>query len=259
MRKQKEKIGKDRITITLRKDLLPFLDHFVDGEKIRNRSHAIEYILGKHLGLGIQGAVILAGADENHILQAMTQVRHRTIIAYIFDLLKDHGIAEVYMVIDKYGAAVKEYIGDGSQWKMRVTYIEDTESRGTGYGLLLAKQYLKQTFLFMYSDMLAEINLSDFVEHHQQAGEIGTVALTYNKAPEKHYGVARMEGNTVVEYMEKPGETGKHGLANAGIYLFEPEIFDYLSETTGSLERDILPKVASERKLIGYPFQGKWL
>lgn len=257
MNKQNDKPGKDRITITLRKDLLPLVDNFVDGEKIRNRSHAIEYILGKHLGLGIQGAVILAGADENGVVHALTQVRHRPVIEYTFDLLKSNGIREVIMVIGKKAAPLKEYLGDGSQWRMRITYIDDVESTGTGHALSLVKSYITQTFLLMYSDMLADINLNDFVEHHQQAGTVGTVALTYKKSPEQ-YGVARMEGNKIVDYEEKPGEDSKHGLVNAGMYLFEPEIFQYLKPSDPSLEQDVLPQVATAQQLTGYPFQGEW-
>ncbi|MBI2410652.1 MAG: nucleotidyltransferase family protein [Candidatus Kerfeldbacteria bacterium] len=249
--------GKDRITITLRKDLLPLLDKFVDGERIRNRSHAIEYILGQHLGLGIEQAVIFAGADTAHTVHTLTQIRHRPIIGYIFDMLKNHGIRNIIFVVDEYGTPLREYIGDGKQWGLHVEYVQGPHAEGTGSTLTLVKPLIHQTFLLLYSDVLADINLSDYVEHHRQSEAVGTVALTYKKSPE-HYGVARMEGNKIVEYVEKPGEDSKHGLVNAGIYVFEPEIFEYLTSDAVSLEKDVLPQVAKTGYLIGYPFQGKW-
>ena len=50
-----------RLTITLRGDYLTQLDTLVDGNKIRNRSHAIEYLLGRTLGVGRTKALVLAG------------------------------------------------------------------------------------------------------------------------------------------------------------------------------------------------------
>lgn len=249
---------KARITITLRQDLLPLLDHFVDGQNIRNRSHAIEYILGQHLGVGIEHAVILAGADSNGVVHALTEVRKRTVIAYTFEMLRAHNIRNVILVIDKHGQPLKDLIGDGGQWGLRVVYVENAESNGTAQALFQASQFVKGTFLLVYSDTLADINLSDFVEHHKQGNLVSSVALTYNRNPEEQYGIARMEGNRVVEYSEKPGKDGKHGLVNAGVYICEPKIFEYITPETRSLEQEVLPKIAKDNNLLGYPFQGKW-
>jgi mannose-1-phosphate guanylyltransferase/phosphomannomutase len=248
---------KARITITLRQDLLPLLDHFVDGKNIRNRSHAIEYILGKHLGMGIQHAVVLAGVDEHGTLPALTHVRNRPAIAYTFEMLRAHGIRNVILVVNKNGQPLKDLVGDGAQWGLRVVYVEDQEGSGTAHALSLVAPFVKQTFLVIYSDMLADINLSDFVENHKQGGLVCSVALSYNRSPEQ-YGVARMEGTRVVEYSEKPGKEGKHGMMNAGLYICEPKIFDYITKDTHSLEKEVLSKIAADKNLLGYPFQGKW-
>lgn len=249
--------GKARVTITLRNDLLPLLDNFIDGEKIRNRSHAIEYILGQHLGLGIRHVVIFAGSDENKNVSALTRVQNRPVIAYLFDSLKSFGIKDVILVVDEYCQELKKYLGDGAQWGVNITYIENDHNSGTACALAIVQPRIEHTFMLIYSDQLADINLNDFVENHQQSNAVGTVALTYSKSPEE-YGVARMEGNKIVEYSEKPGKESKHGLVNAGVYIFEPKIFEYMESGAQSLEKDVLPHVASTGLLAGYPFQGKW-
>lgn len=249
---------KARITITLRQDLMPLLDHFIDGKNIRNRSHAIEYILGQHLGVGIQHAVVLAGGDSNGIVHALTEVKNRSVIAYIFEMLRAHNIRNVVLVIDQHGQPLKELIGDGSQWGLRVVYIENNQNAGTAQALSLASAFVKGTFLVVYSDTLADVNLSDFVEHHKQGGLVCSVALTYARNPEEEYGVARMEGNRVVQYSEKPGKEAEHGLVNAGLYICEPKIFDYIGSDARSLEKEVLPNIAADNNLLGYPFQGKW-
>lgn len=249
--------GKARITITLKQDLLPLLDNFIDGERIRNRSHAIEYILGQHLGIGLQQAVIFAGTDNDGTIHALTQVKNRSIIAYQFDMLKEFGIRNVLLVIDENGGPLKKYLGDGEQWKMHITYVHDTERKGTAHALKLTQPLIEHTFVLLYSDVLADVNLSDMVEYHTNTGSAATIALTY-KRDAGNYGVARMEGNSIVEFDEKPGESGRHGLVNAGMYVFEPTIFDFIGKGTHSLEKDILPKMAKNNVLTGYPFQSRW-
>jgi len=248
--------GKDRITITLRKDLLPLLDRFVDGDRIRNRSHAIEFILGQHLGLGIQHAVILAGSEKDTV-HALTRVRNRPVIAYLFDMLKEHGIRDVLIVVDKNGDKLREYLGNAMQWGLKVEYIEDTVASGTAHALSLVQSKISQSFLLIYGDVLADLNLNDFLEYHQQCDTGATVALTYKKAS-GDYGVARMEGSRVASFEEKPGETGDHGLVNAGIYLLDKTIFNYMKEDSKSLEDEVLPAMAAAGALCGYPFHGKW-
>lgn len=250
--------SKARITITLRNDLLPRLDNFIDGENIRNRSHAIEFILNQQLGVGIETAVILAGADHNNVVHALTRIRKRATIEYTFELLKKFGIRDVIIVIDRYGEELKSFVGDGSQWGVRAQFAHDGDSIGTAHALLPVRQFVRGSFVVIYSDTLANLNLGDMVEHHEQNNLTATVALTYRRSPEERYGVARMEGSKVLEYSEKPGKEGKHGLVNAGVYIFESTIFDYITENTKSLEKEVLPLLAEKKKLAGYPFQGKW-
>ncbi|MBI3291068.1 hypothetical protein HYZ76_02180, partial [Candidatus Falkowbacteria bacterium] len=54
-------MDRNRLTITLKKDILKQLDEYIDGARIRNRSHAIEYVLSKYFAPKIKKAVILAG------------------------------------------------------------------------------------------------------------------------------------------------------------------------------------------------------
>lgn len=249
--------SKDRITITVRKDLLATLDNFIDGEKIRNRSHAVEYILSQHLGLGISTAVILAGSDADGNVHALTRVRNRPVIAYTIDMLKENGIRNVIILIDDEGTELEKYIGDGKQWGVKATYVKGKPSKGTAHALSQIASMLDETFILIYGDVLIDVNLNDFLEYHQQAEGLMTMALTY-KHKLGEYGVARMEGNKILEYEERPDPESLHGLVNAGLYLIEPKVFGYLEKTEGSFETSLLPVLAERKKLIGYPFQGKW-
>lgn len=249
--------GKARITITVRKDLLPMLDNFIDGEKIRNRSHAIEFIVSQKLGLGVSKALILAGDLNPQNPEPLVRIHNRPVISYLIDQLRTFGITNLVMVIDESSQPLKDFLGDGSAWGVSVTYLEDT-ARGTAKAMLLAKGLLKEPFVLAYSDVLADINWQDFIDYHKHHRGIGTIALAYSRRPED-FGVVKLQGAKIVDFVEKPSNKEVVGLVNSGIFVFEPKVFEYIENTGGaSLEKQVLPKIAKDGRLIGYPFQGKW-
>lgn len=249
--------GKARITITLRKDLLPLLDNFIDGEKIRNRSHAIEFMVSQKLGLGINKALILAGDLNPTNPEPLIRIHNRPVILYLIEQLKSFGITNIIIVIDETGRPLREYLGDGHAWGVSLTYLEDA-ARGTAKAVLLARGLLKQPFVLAYSDVLADINWQDFIDYHKTHRGVGTIGLAYSRKPEE-FGVVKLQGAKIVDFVEKPSNKEVVGLVNSGIFLFEPKVFEYI-ESSGatSLEKHVLPKIAKDNRLFGYPFQGKW-
>ncbi|MBI2141594.1 NDP-sugar synthase [Candidatus Woesearchaeota archaeon] len=86
-----------------------------------------------------------------------------------------------------------------------------------------------------------------------------TIALTTVDNPSM-YGVARMQGGKILEFVEKPKkDEAPSNLINSGLYMMEPEVLDYIkSDGFSMLEKDVFPKLAQEGKLFGYPFSGQW-
>jgi NDP-sugar pyrophosphorylase family protein len=91
---------------------------------------------------------------------------------------------------------------------------------------------------------------------HKENKALATVALTTAKDPSK-YGVVKLKGSRIVEFVEKPLKPPSN-LINAGLSILEPEIFDYVPEGPGSMEKEIFPKLAKEGRLYGYSFDGQW-
>ena len=259
---------REKITITLRDDLLKKVDEIVDQDKIRNRSHAIEYLLSQSFLSNIDAALILAGGKGSKMKplteklpKPLLPIQGKPILEHQIELLKACGIKEVSIVIGYLGEKIKQHFGDGSRFGVRITYIEqDAKEIGTGHALYLARNFLSsKRFCMLYGDILAEINLADCVEYHTTSNALATVALTSIKYP-SFYGVAKLRGEKVVEFTEKPKEKDELSrVISAGIFCFEPEIFGKLSPAKDlALERDVFPKLAKEGKLTGYLFEGKW-
>lgn len=255
-----------RLTITLKKDLLPYLDQTIDGAKIRNRSHAIEYILSQNLGPKIKKVLILAGGEGTkmrpltyELPKSMILVKDRPILEYIIESLRESELRDISILIGKLGDKIKAHFGGGSRFGVKISYIPENEASGTGGALRIAKKYFNEPFILIYGDILTHINFSDLIEFHKSHEGLVTVALTSIEDPSE-YGTVRLHGSQVVDFIEKPQKGKSHShLISAGIYVINPEAFKYIpSKGHSALEKDVLPKLIQEKKLYGYPFESKW-
>ncbi len=256
---------KERITITLDTSVLSEVDSFIDGFKIRNRSHAIEYLVMKSLKLsGPKKAVILAGGKGTRlrpityeIPKPMVPVQGRPILEHLINLLRKYDIRDVTLSIGYLGEKVKEYFGDGSKWGIKIRYVEEKEPLGTAGSLYYAREWLDEPFIMLNGDNLINIDLLSFFHFHKKHGGLATIALTTVEDPTS-FGVAVLEGPRITRFVEKP-KVPISNLISVGVYVLEPAVINMLDGKPTSMEYDIFPKILEKGKLMGYPFEGQWL
>lgn len=256
---------KERVTFTIENGILAQVDKTIDGYKIKNRSHAVELLLLKALGdKKIRKALILAGGKgerlkpiTDEIPKPMLPVQGKPILQHVIDLLKKYGVSEVYLSIGYKGEKIKEYFGDGNRFGLKITYIEEKQPMGTAGPLRLARPYLTETFIMCNADELKEIDLTDMYLFHKENNALATIALTTVPDPSA-YGVARLQGNRIAEFIEKPKDPPSN-LINAGLYILEPEVIEMVPEGQSMLEHAIFPKIAKLGRLYGYSFTGQWI
>jgi mannose-1-phosphate guanylyltransferase len=261
-------MNRERLTITLRNDLLKALDGEIDGEKLRNRSHAIEYFLSRSLGIRGTKVLILAGgkpvyfeSEKKTLPKTMVKIAGKPLLEQTLLRLKAAKLTEVYISIGEGGEIIENYFGDGSQLGLDISYIrQKSNSQGTAQPLLQAREYFDSDFLLLYGDVWNDIDFNDFLEFHRaQKTAVCTMALTSTESVNM-WGLAKLQGNKVVEFEEKPKNPKTFSrLVNAGIYLMGPEIFKLIGAKSNKLESDVFPRLAEEGKLFGYPYEGLWL
>ena len=257
---------KERITITLDKDLIGQIDKRIDGNIIKNRSQQIEVLLAKDLGTyRPEKAVILVGGKGTRlrpltykIPKCMIDVHGKTLAEHLFDLMKKYGIRDIILSAGYMKEKVKEYYGDGSKFGVNITYVEEDEALGTAGPLRLAKKYLNDSFIVTNGDELKNFNIPRMFRLHKRKNALVTIALTTVTDPSQ-YGVARLSGSRILEFVEKPKkEKAPSNLINAGFYIMEPEVVDMIPGGFSMLEKDVFPKLAREGKLRGFPTAGQW-
>src|SRR3990167_4604367 len=255
---------KERVTITLDSELIQQIDKRVDGNIIKNRSRQIELLLTKSLGTyRPEKAVILVGGKGTRLRpltlntpKCMMNVQGRTIAEHLFDLLKKYGTRDVILSTGYMKEKIKEHYGDGSRFGVNITYVEEDEPLGTAGPLKLAKAHLKDSFIVTNGDELKNINIPRMFRLHKRKDALGTLALTTVEDP-SHYGVARLDGSRIIEFVEKPTNPPSN-LINAGFYILESEVIDMIPNGFSMLEKDVFPKLAKLGRLRGFPFAGQW-
>jgi NDP-sugar pyrophosphorylase family protein len=255
---------KERITVTLDTNLIRQIDKRINNIDIKNRSQEIELLLAEALGTNIPGkAVLLVGGKGTRLKpltdktpKALLEVRGKAVTEHLFDLLKKYGIREVIFCTGHLKEKIRDYFGDGSKFGMNVGYVDEDEPLGTAGPLKMAKNMLKDSFIVSNGDELKNINIPRMFRLHRRKNALATIALTTVDDP-SHYGVARLDGSRIVEFVEKP-QNPPSNLINAGFYIMEPEVIGMIPDGFAMLEKDVFPKLAKLGRLRGFPFSGQW-
>ena len=213
----------------------------------------------------VDKAFILAGGEGTRmrpltydIPKALIPIHGKPMIQYQMELVQTVGVGEVILSIGYLGGQVREAFGDGSGFGIDITYVEEDTPLGTAGPLRLARDKLCGGPFFMFNgDVLTDINLEEFTGFHESQGRAATIALTPVEDV-SNYGVVRMDGDRITEFLEKTSQVKDSNLINAGIYLLEPEVIDIVPEGKSMIETDVFPILASQGNLAGYSGDYRW-
>lgn len=150
------------------------------------------------------------------------------------ELLKKHRFSDVTANIHYYPEQIENYFGDGSAFGVNLAYSFEEELLGTAGGVkwMAGKiARVNDAFLVLSSDALTCINLERMVEYHKSKKALATIALA--RVPDvSEFGIVIQDPDgKVIGFQEKPKpEVAQSDLANAGIYIFEPEVLDLIPD-----------------------------
>ena len=167
------------------------------------------------------------------IPKPVAPVLNRPIVAWIADLLSEHGFREVVANVSYLPEQIREVLGDGSDFGLEVTYSEEPEPLGTAGGVGKVRDFLSRTdsFLIISGDALTHIDLGAMREAHDANVERGAIATLATKRVEDttQFGVVITdEEGRIHGFQEKPEPPeALSDLANCGIYMFRREVFDH--------------------------------
>jgi glucose-1-phosphate cytidylyltransferase len=228
-------------------------------------------------------ALILAGGLGTRLREEtefkpkpMVEVAGRPILWHIMKNLSQQGVRDFCVATGYKGDVIKDYflnyharnnditidlgqqstliqhgLHDESNWL--VTVSNTGESTMTGGRVFKARKYLDgDKFLCTYGDGLADIDLEKLLKFHNKHGKLATVTTV---KPLSRFGLMEVDDSGAVKrFREKPV---MDGWVNAGFFIFEPKIFEYLNEEC-TLEEEPLARLAADGQLAAYRHEGFW-
>ncbi len=225
--------------------------------------------------------VLLAGGlgtrlreETEYRPKPMVEVGGRPILWHIMKLYEHHQFDEFVVCTGYKGEVIKDYflnyearnndvtvrLGEPSSltyhgaheatdWTVTVAYTGELTMTG-GRVFRVAKYLDNETFMVTYGDGLSDVDIAELVKFHRAHGKLATVTTV---RPPSRFGVMdiRPDG-TVEQFREKPQADG---WVNAGFFVFEPGVLDYLDDSC-VLEQRPLQQLAADGQLIAYRHEG---
>lgn len=245
---------KKKISITINEKTLQDIDSIIDNIYIRNRSQAIEHLVKNALGEN-KTAVILLGGNEEHIkigkdeYRPTAKIKNNAVIELAIKKLRENNFKTIFIVA-RHDLLTKlfEMLRDGTDYGVKINYIEEKSSNGTADSLRALKGRINTNFLAVYGDIIFnKINIEELWNDHIKQNAVATIMLTTSSKPSEK-GTVKVEGNKVLAFTQKPKKSDIY-LVFSPIFVTEPQIFEY---TGHSLEFNVFPELAEKGLLNGH-------
>ena len=177
-------------------------------------------------------ALILSGGEGTRLrpithtsAKQLIPVANVPILFYGLQAIRDAGIREVGIVVGSTADEIRAACGDGSDWDVEITYIEQDAPRGHAHAVLVSRDFLRDDDFVMYlGDNVLIEGITGFVQEFERHKPNAQIFLAKVREPER-FGVAVLDGDRVVNLVEKPKEPISD-LALVGVYLFDHTIHD---------------------------------
>jgi len=208
----------------------------------------------------------------------MVEIGGKPILWHIMKTYSQFGFNEFVVLLGYKGYFIKEYfanyflhqsdvtidISDGSlevhnnssePW--RVTLLDTGLHSMTGGRIKRAQKLVgDEPFLLTYGDGVADINITELIRFHKKHGKIMTIT---SAQPDGRFGALNIDDkNQVREFKEKP--KGDGSWINAGYFVCESKVFDYITEGDGTIfEQSPLKNLAKNGEIYAYKHSKFWM
>ena len=226
--------------------------------------------------------VLLAGGlgtrmreETEYKPKPMVEIGGRPVLWHLMKSFSHFGLNEFVVCTGYRGDVIKDYflnydarmndftahLGSASRIEMhgllnevelRVTVADTGSHTMTGGRVKRIQKYVEGRFIVTYGDGLADVDVAQLLKFHESHGKLATVTTV---RPLSRFGVMDLDANGKVERFREKPQTDDY--VNAGFFVFEPEVFDFLDEEC-VLEQAPLEKLANLGELMAYRHEGFW-
>jgi len=166
-------------------------------------------------------------------------IANKPMSQYCIESIKEAGITDIAIIIGGLGAnKVRECYGNGENFGVNITYVEQDEPRGIAHAIRLCKEFVNnEKFLVFLGDNIIQKPIRDFVGNFSKSDYDATVLLCQVDNPSR-FGIADVENEKIIKITEKPKKPTSN-LAVTGIYLLTPLIFEVIDNLKPSWRNEL--------------------
>lgn len=198
--------------------------------------------------------------------KALIEVGGRPLIEYALATLVRSQVREAIVNLHHHGSLIREHLGDGAGFGLRLRYSEEEPLLGSGGGIRKARAWLEgNDFATLNADTIIDLDLREVLPLHRSRRAIATLVLRKD-ADMEAYGVIRTdEEDRVVQFLDTPARGCTPGRGEAfmytGVQVLSPRIFDYMDHPGAfSITAKTYPRLLEAGEtVLGYRFGGRWL
>ena len=212
----------------------------------------------------VKGVIIAAGKGTRllplteKVPKVMLEVGGKPIIGHIMNLMKSAGITDIIITTCHLSQTIQDYFSDGKDFGVSLLYTKEKELVGNAGGIKTLGDFIAETFVVIYGDNIADVDLAEMIRFHKKKGASATMGVYHEKEKPETKGIVEADGNgRIVSFTEKP-KNPKSDLANAAIYILEPSVFGYIPEGFSDFGKDVFPSMLAAGEPM-YVFEVKSL
>ena len=212
-----------------------------------------------------------------HIVpKPMIPILQKPVMEFLLELLREHGFTEIMVNVSHLAEEIENYFRDGQRFGVEIAYsfegrIEDGQLIGDALGsagglkkIQTFQRFFDDTFVVLCGDALIDLDLSEAVRRHKAKGAMAS--LITKRVPRDQvssYGVVVTDADgRVRSFQEKPAvDEAASDMINTGIYIFEPEVLDYVPNGVPfDIGSDLFPRlVADDAAFYALPMEFEWV
>ncbi|WP_375476674.1 sugar phosphate nucleotidyltransferase [uncultured Nostoc sp.] len=207
----------------------------------------------------------------------MMPILQKPVMEFLLELLRHHGFDQILVNVSHLAEEIENYFRDGQRFGVQIAYsfegkIDDDgklvgEAIGSAGGMRRIQDFspfFDDTFVVLCGDALIDLDLTAAVKWHKSKGAIATIITkSVPKEEVSSYGVVVTdEEGRVKAFQEKPStEEALSTNINTGIYIFEPEVFNYIpSGVEYDIGSHLFPKLVEiKAPFYAIPMDFEWV
>jgi len=177
--------------------------------------------------------------------KCMVPIIGKPLLVYWLEMLRSAGVNDILVNTHYLAETVEDFVSK-SEYQEFVTVVREENLLGTAGTLLKNRSFFnEEPVILIHADNLSIFNMLDFINAHQQRprGSAITMMLFKTDMPQ-HSGIVELNKSGMVTAFHEKVEFPPGDLANAAVYIIEPEIFTFISKLNKSIidfSTEVLP------------------